>query len=281
MPANRKIFIKMKKSILSTTLILAVVLLAFGCKTRAKTVTPTSTTTPTKNLSAKEVVQQNDKSATEIKFLDISNAEARLQDGGKTIAVRSSIKIIAGKEISISVLPLLGIELFRVKITPERFYVFDKLNKKYCDGSYEYLSQMAGTEISYKDIEALLTNRLFSLKSGQSVDKAYNLQQQKDKFLLSSKDMFNGYRHSFELSPDYLLTATALDDGTHHVKLNYSEFGVVNKVLFPMLIDVKAKLPKNALDLSIVIKKVQFNKPIEISELDFSRYTKTDCKRMF
>lgn len=271
----------MKKSILSTTLILAMVILAVGCKTRTKVVTPTQTTTPTKTLTAKEVVQQNTKSATDIKFLDISNAEAVIQDGGRTISVRSSIKIIAGKEINISVLPLLGIELFRVKITPEKFYVFDKLNKKYCDGNYEYLSQMAGTNISYNDIEALLTNRLFSLKSGQSVDKAYDLQQGKDKFLLSSKDMFNGYRHTFELSPDYMLTATALDDGTHSVKLNYSEFSVVSKVLFPMLIDVKAKLPKNSLNLSIVIKKIQFNKPFEISELDFSRYTKTDCKRMF
>lgn len=271
----------MKKSILSTILILAVVILAAGCKTRTKTVTPTQTTTPTKTLSTKEVVQQNTKAAAEIKFLDISNAEARIQHLGRNISVRTSIKIIAGKEISISVLPLLGIELFRVKITPERFYVFDKLNKKYCDGSYEYLSQMAGTDVSYSDIEALLTNRLFSLKSGQTVDKAYDLQQGKDKFLLTSRDMFNGYRHTFELSPSYTLTATALDDGTHHVKLNYSEFGVTDKVLFPMLVDVNAKLPKEEMTISIAIKKIQFNKPVEISDLDFSRYTKTDCKRMF
>lgn len=269
----------MKKTYL---IILLAVLAVSGCRTKYTSMKTTNTTTPASHtLTVKEIVKQHSASNSEILFLNISDAEAKYKNEEKNYSVKMTIKIIKDKEINISVFPLLGIELFRLRFTPERFYVFDKFNRQYCDNSYQYFSKMLKTEISYKDIEALLTNKLFSLDHNNSIDEAYTSTQLEDRFLLTSKQNFNNYKHIFELSPDYMLFSTILKDiATNALKVDYSMFKVINKILFPTTIELKTDLPKDNFELKIDVKKIEINKPFETNSVDFDRYSKVECSQI-
>ena len=276
----------MKKSVLFIAISLSIVLLS-GCKVRKQksnndTSTTTTQTLPSGDLNTKYIVEQNEKASQEIKFLNISSAEMVLEYYGNRMSVKVQIQVIKDKEICLSVLPLLGIELYRVKITPEKFYIFDKLHKKYCDGSYEYLSALTGADIKYKDIEALLTNRLFSLEKGKTVENGYTVEQEPTQYRLKSKSKAQDFEHTFEISPDYKVISTAIQNSQNqHIRVGYKDFVNINKVLFPITVGVEAQLPEQSFNANIEIKKIEINKEFEIKQLDFKKYTRTDCKKIF
>lgn len=272
---------KIQYSMKKVYLFLVIFVVVFGgCRPRYTTIKSKSQTTSTEHKSTtKDVVNQNSTIRVPIDYLNISDASiAYTTSEGKNYYMSMNLKVIRGKEISISVLPMLGIELFRIRFTPERFYIFDKFNRQYCDNSYQYLSKMVKAEVSYNMIEALLLNNLFSIDPQATVEKAYGLAQMKDRFVLSSLSDFGGYRHSFELSPDYMLTSTSVSKLVDEVlRLDYSSFKLVDKVIFPTTMEMKANLEQNGFNLKIDIKRVEINKVFTIPTVDFERYTRVEC----
>lgn len=273
----------MKRTHTIILILLLAVLAISSCRTKYTLMKTTNTTTPTtRTLTVKEIVKQHSTANSEILYLNISDAEAKYKNEEKSYSVKMTIKIIKDKEINISVFPLLGIELFRLRFTPERFYIFDKFNRQYCDNSYQYFSKMLKTEVSYKDIEALLTNKLFSLDHTTTIDEAYTSTQLEDRFLLTSKQNFNNYKHIFEISPDYMLSSTILKDvATDALKVDYSMFKAIDKILFPTTIELKTDLPKDNFELKIDVKKIEINKAFETNSIDFNRYSKVECSQIF
>lgn len=276
----------MKKHIIAITILIAFFSFS-SCKTKKHTKPATTTEQITTNsqkgnTTTENIVEQNKKLSSQIDFLNITNADAVINYYGNRMSVRMQIQVIKDKEICISVLPLLGIELYRVKITPEKFYIFDKLHKKYCDGQYQYLSALTGIDIQYKDIEALLTNRLFSLSKKQKIEEGYKTEVSDNKYILSSNEKLLDFEHKFDISPDYKIIATSIQNSQNqHISMSYQDFVVINKVLFPITVGVEAMLPNSSFDVSIEIKKIEINKEFEIKQLDFKKYSRTDCKKIF
>ena len=269
----------MKKSII---FILLVAVIAGGCRPKYTAMKTSRTETPVaQKLTISEIVNQCNRANSEIRTLNISNAEVFYQNDEKSYTVKMTIRIIKGKEISISIFPALGIELFRIKFTPERFYVFDKFNRQYCDNSYDYFTKILKTEVTYAAIEALLTNKLFCINKNESIETDYASIQKPEMFLLESKRQANGYEHRFEISPDYMIASTVLKDRmTEAVRVDYTVFKVIDKVAFPTLIELKTNLPKDNFNMRINIKKAEINGLVEPSPVDFGRYTKVMCSQI-
>jgi len=264
-------------------LIFLLIILLSGCKTRQLAVKPKNTGTPTTQiLTTQNIVNQIDNANKEIRTLNISNAEALFTKDGKTQSVRISVRIIKDKEINISILPILGVEMFRIQLIPQRFYVFDKLNRRYCENSYNFLSDIAQTNITFETIQALLTNKLFSLTKEKNIAQAFVSQQVNDKFILASKEQVKEYSHIFQISPDYMIFSTSLNRFSNDlVSVNYLMFSLVDKVIFPLSMEVDANFPANRFNLKINVKKIAINQKLEINSIDFQRYTKVECTKMF
>lgn len=83
--------------------------------------------------------------------------EVVLPDGSNqkfTATIRSHKNRIA----TISIAPLLGIELFRVNLYQDSVIFLDKLNKQFYTGRYQYLSEQLGTDISLDLLQDLLSS---------------------------------------------------------------------------------------------------------------------------
>ncbi|MDR0828686.1 MAG: DUF4292 domain-containing protein [Prevotellaceae bacterium] len=270
----------MKKNIL---LIIILTVALVGCKTRQKTQQPKQIS-QTEILSAENIVNQVLNQQNDISFVNIPNAEASLDYNGRKFAVKFVIKVVADKQILISVLPFLGIEMFKVELTPKKFFIYDKLYRQYCENSYDYLSQMFGTELSYSTVEALLLNRLFTIdnSSKNALKRAFSSMQLTDKYVLTANKKTNNLEHRFEISPDFKISGTFLNQNTLDVvSLQYSDFDIKNGVLFPMTYDAKVVSATKNLNVNFTIKKIEINKEFEISATDISRYQKVDCGKMF
>lgn len=58
--------------------------------------------------------------------------------------------------IVLSVLPMMGIEMFRLEATPDSVIVVDKLNKKYAVMTYDEINEMSPTTITFKYLQTTL-----------------------------------------------------------------------------------------------------------------------------
>ena len=80
------------------------------------------------------------------------------------------LKVWKNELIVLSVLPVMGIELFRLEATPDQVTIIDKLNRRYTVMSYEEINRLSPRRISYKMLQ-LLINRAgkeinFDLQAG-------------------------------------------------------------------------------------------------------------------
>jgi hypothetical protein len=261
---------------------LAIVVIGLsGCKPKQTGKRAEQTTTPVKALSAQEVVSQTIIANNEIKNINIANAEAMFNQNGKPLSIRFNIKIVKGKEIAVSVSPILGVELYRIQIKPDNFYIFDKLHRSYCESNYKQLSSELGMEVSYNTIEALLVNQLFTL-SNRELGNAFSVEQLTEKFVLKSM-LNNNIMHTFDILPDYTISATNLKRTDYYdISVNYDNFEIVDKVKFPQAVDIKMISPKALIDLKLYIKKIKINdKDLEIGNIDISRYSRAECTNLF
>jgi hypothetical protein len=61
---------------------------------------------------------------------------------------------------------MLGIEAFRILITPDSLRMVDRINKEYYEKPFSYLNQLAGTQMDYQTLENILLNNLSHLRNG-------------------------------------------------------------------------------------------------------------------
>jgi len=71
-----------------------------------------------------------------------------------------------GEVIQLSVVPLLGIEVARLEISPERILAVDRLHKQYVEVSFEDLNRMANLNLSFNVLQSLFMNESFFARQG-------------------------------------------------------------------------------------------------------------------
>lgn len=70
--------------------------------------------------------------------------------------IACQLKAWKNELIVLSVLPMMGIEMFRLEATPEHITVVDKFNKRYAIVTYDEINQIATTHITFKYLQTLL-----------------------------------------------------------------------------------------------------------------------------
>lgn len=100
----------------------------------------------------------------------------------KTLTAKASVKSVIGDQetsfninlriytdsvIWISITPLLGIEVARVKITRDTVMFIDRLNKKYSISGFQYLNELLQVNVDFDIIQGVLTGNLFAYKKNK------------------------------------------------------------------------------------------------------------------
>ncbi|WP_299703536.1 DUF4292 domain-containing protein [uncultured Pontibacter sp.] len=85
-----------------------------------------------------------------------ARGQLKLEDKGETTSSGYALRMKKDSIIWVSVLPGLGIEAARFKMTPDSVYVMNRIHKEYTATTYEFLSSRFNVDLNFEVVQAIL-----------------------------------------------------------------------------------------------------------------------------
>ncbi|MCC8171112.1 MAG: DUF4292 domain-containing protein [Parabacteroides sp.] len=180
---------------------------------------------------------------------------------------RVDLKIVKDEVILLSVQPFLGIEVARIRISPDSIWVLDRMNKRYVA---EDLSAMKGklpVDFNFYNLQALFSDRIF-VPGNRSVMPAdyrkFALHRDNGQAELKITDAME-LVYRFSVDRENKLTDTYVSDksGRYALQWRYADFRVTGQQLFPMRMDVQ--VTDNGAEkgkIEFYFNKIDVDKPV-------------------
>ena len=266
----------MKTNKILIILILIASILA-GCKTQQRKQRPDQHRIAPR-VSVCDLTQKSCTAQPNFTTMNISKMSMSINYGQMTFTVKSSIRIATDSLLSISIQPALGIEMFRAEFTPSGFKVYDKMNRRYSENSYEYIKLSWGLDVDYKAIEALFSHRLFIPQSTDpnEICKDFRIEYLADTTAIVSNTPIGKYTQQFDIDMNnYRLTMSGLRYEDQLVMaITYGALKSFDKTLFPETVYLQTTMTETNVSATLNIEKIKFNEPLCISPINTSRYKK-------
>ena len=266
----------MKTNKILIILILIASILA-GCKTQQRKQRPDQHRIAPR-ISVCDLTQKSYDAQPSFSTMNISKMSMSINYGQMTFTVKSSIRIATDTLLSISIQPALGIEMFRAEFTPSGFKVYDKMNRRYSENSYEYIKLSWGLDVDYKAIEALFSHRLFIPQSTDpnEICKDFHIEYLADTTSIVSNTPIGKYTQQFDLDMNnYRLTMSGLRYEDQLVMaITYGTLKSFDKTLFPETVYLQTTMTETNVSATLNIEKIKFNEPLYISPINTTRYKK-------
>ena len=266
----------MKTNKILIILILIASILA-GCKTQQRKQRPDQQRIAPR-ISVCDLAQKSYEAQPYFTTMNISKMSMSINYGQMTFTVKSSIRIATDSLLSISIQPALGIEMFRAEFTPSGFKVYDKMNRRYSENSYEYIKLSWGLDVDYKAIEALFSHRIFIPQSTDpnEICKDFRIEYLADTTAIVSNTPIGKYTQQFDIDMNnYRLTMSGLRYEDQLVMaITYGALKSFDKTLFPETVYLQTTMTETNVSATLNIEKVKFNEPLYTSPINTSRYKK-------
>jgi hypothetical protein len=208
---------------------------------------------------------------------------------GKTFSSRASLKIRKNERMQLSLQPLLGIEAFRVDLSPDSIWIIDRLNKRYLAENFSRLKYLFRVEFNFYNLQALFTNQLFLPGETELPENAFTRFRRRptaDGYMLQTRSA-SRWQYSFTTGNDRKLYASQIvdTDSEHALHWNYDDFRPVGTQFFPMKIHagwMEGEETKSA--LSVNYSQVDTKAPVEIRPVipaGYERVNLAQVRKMF
>ncbi len=194
-----------------------------------------------------------------------------LDENGNLRSVKASMYIKRDSSIIISIVPLMGIEIFRVSLNKSEIRVIDRLNRKVMVSDYRKLSERFFVEVNYNIIEGLLTNSLFSYPNyNPELIKDYAAYHQDSFYSLRSLNM-RQYERLSRRNSDLFLHQVNILPGIYKINENrivntlnqmlfvteYKNFNTLGNTQFPYSVNINARQGSNNFKLSFTFSDIE------------------------
>lgn len=255
---------------------MAILMLAASCKSKQLITKEISVSKE----SAEEVVAKTTQRQPKFDNAHVSKMSLILELNSRTVKVASNFKLITGEGMHISIMPALGIEMFKVEITPDSIYIFDKFNKQYYATSFQQLEKIIGVQLDYHSLESLLSNRLFVLGHKEIPLSKLRIGQTDGKQTLSYKS--GDQIEVTTINNLYGIESVKIGSQNSKYKFiaSYEDFALLDGLNFPQKIKINANNSQNYLRCDFSINRVAFNTNLSLQALDKSGYQKTDINKL-
>ena len=207
-------------------------------------------------MKAKQILKTHQKQKAEFSTLQ-ARLKAEFKDGDKTQTQTLTLRMERGKMIWVNAF----LNMVRLKITPEKVQMYNKLDRTFFDGDYEIIKDFLGIELNFSNLEnVLLGEALFNPKANtlkkEPSQRAYVLTPKKDNELLQVLYFINP--SSFKLESQ--LVYQPLEYRSFDV--NYQSFQAIDTQLFPKSITINVLENQRGTNLKLNFKSVILNQPL-------------------
>lgn len=182
-------------------------------------------------------------------------AKMKISANNRTFNANGTVRIQRNEVIWVSLTSFLSMEVARIKITPERVQIINRLNRSYIDQPFTFIYKYAGNDISYAELESIFfgTTPSFIFNAENFVFKTTTGYQ-----VIGAKNTLD-----FELIYDekLQLQSNALNDSVHHqaLKLSYGEFQEYEKQNLPSEVAISVNGSGTALRADIEFSDISLN----------------------
>lgn len=161
----------------------------------------------------------------------------------KELTSRVDLKMVKDSAFQLSVQPFLGIEIFRMELTPDSIKVLDRMNKQYVAENYEDLRGQTPIEFNFYNLQALFVDHLFLPGHAKISPKEYHrfkLKQEGSLAEIKVKDSM-GLLYRFIADGEGKLLSADISDASNRYALQwaYADFRLVNDHPFPMVMNIE------------------------------------------
>lgn len=217
------------------------------------------------------------------------NVDLRTPD--KELSSRVDMKMVKDSAFQLSILPMLGIEVFRIEFSRDSIKVLDRLNKRFVAEGYDRMKGKLPVDFNFYNLQALFTNHIFLPGEQEIKPKQYNrfkLSHGGSKTIAVTRDVLD-LVYAFAADGEEKLLALHVTDKEERYNLywDYKDFRIVEKQIFPMLMDVrivadneqtgKASLSFSRIEADVPVK-LEFPIPSKYKQLSFEQVIKSLSK---
>ncbi|MDR2139104.1 MAG: DUF4292 domain-containing protein [Tannerella sp.] len=209
--------------------------------------------------------------------------------GGKTFTSRAGLKIRKNDRIQLSLQPLLGIEAFRMDLSPDSIWIVDRLNKRFLAENFSSLRDSSRIEFNFYNLQALFTNQLFLPGETELPENAFTRFRHHPAahgYTLHTQGAYR-WQYTFITGDDRKLYATRISDtaSEHALQWDYTDFRSVGAQLFPMKIQAGwTDGEESKVALSMNYSHIETDVPVEIRfalPSDYERVNLSQIRKMF
>jgi len=178
----------------------------------------------------------------------------------------AQLRIIKDQIIQLSLrIPILGIEVARISITPEQIIIIDRNNKRYVSESMQTLkANTSSFDFDFYSLQALFTNQIFIAGKSSISQGDYNsFNWSEGKFFVKLKNTDNqGINYDFTSDFTNRIIQTEMYKDKEEVNMNwlYKDFGLTsNNRLFPMKMEMQLTVPEDLITLNLTFNNVDID----------------------
>ena len=118
-----------------------------SCRTQQAAVQPQPTETPTEEEKPWHTCL-------------VQGAKATLTIDEQTITANCTMQVVRDSMLVISVMPMLGIEVYRLEATPDELIAIDKLNHQYLKTDYARINRYVTPSLTWEDLQQIASNEV-------------------------------------------------------------------------------------------------------------------------
>lgn len=230
-----------------------IIVLFFGC---APGKNLTSTVGEIPEMRTKQILKKHIKQRAKFNTLQCK-LKIELFQNSKAQSNTVTLRMDRGKIIWINAF----LNMIRIKITPDRVQMYNKIDKTYFDGDFSLIKQLLGIDLDFSNLENLLLGDTFFKHNSSSLNQVkdnsgYTLKPYK---LDPTLDVL------YRINPFYFKMKT--QEISHlkeeiHLKVNYDDFQEINQQLIPSKMAITINGKQNNTFIKLNLKSVSLNQSI-------------------
>jgi len=187
---------------------------------------------------------------------------------GMTVSGKTNVRIKKNEVIWINIKKF-GLEVARVLIRPDSFFLVDRFNKEYIAESLDYLSKEYGMPIEFNEIQDILVGNNIIKNQKPYIGKKVN-----DKYFLSTKGKIININYNLD-SDFHVTNSKFINKDNKTIEIDFSNYKAQNGKEIPYL--RKYSFPNSVNPkyfINLKLRKVYINKPQKIKFEIPKKYTK-------
>ncbi|MBC8464383.1 MAG: DUF4292 domain-containing protein [Bacteroidetes bacterium] len=226
---------------------------------------------PLKNRSAANVLKKMEANAMNYDWFS-AKLSGKLEIDGVKTPVSASLRMRKDSIIWVSLSALLGIEIVRVRITPDSLQMINRLNSTYWKGSVEEVQEKFGIPFRYNDLQNLLVGQVNFSKQLKFKSRVLE-----DLYLLSSKNKKSPFQIRLWTDSRFLPKRYELhEDNGRLMQVKYQAFEKQAKQWVPSQMSILFSTTKEQLEGSFKYSKIYINTPKKVKFLIPDSYAPMD-----